>query len=147
MSIDPVTAKALSLFATTGLRMAQTISASRDRQRQLSSQAAFQQQQADRARAINAARTRQLRRERSRERAAARARQSSAGISPSFGSALLLQEDAAANDRFDILLAHAIGAQPSLDADYRSRLLRMEQDAERRRGQLAVAELALVGPR
>ena len=136
MSVDPFSA------LTFALKTAQTISSANARSRQLSAQAAFQQQQAERARAINDARAHQLRRNQSRERAAGRARLTSSGIDPSAGSALLLQENQAGIHEFDRLLARSVGLQASLEADQQARVLRMQASSTRQQGLLSAAGTA-----
>ncbi len=134
--------------AALALTTAQTISAATAQRRQLSSQAAFQQQQAERSRAINEARDRQLVRNQSRELAAGRARIASSGIDPAVGSGLLLLESQSAINEFDRLLARAIGEQGSLELDQQARLNRMRASSAQQQGLLtAGSTVATKGPK
>ena len=74
-------------------------------------QAELQRQQAERERQLTAVQEAQLRRQQARDLASARTRFAAGGRDTSSGSALLLQEDAAAQNEFAALLNRSIGLE------------------------------------
>ena len=100
-------------------------------------QAELQRQQAERERRLTAVQEAELRRRQAREGAAARARFAAGGRDPATGSALLLQEDAAAQHEFEALLNRSIGLERAHALENRAGLSGL--DAARLRMQGAAA--------
>lgn len=112
------TVAAITAGANAALGALSSIQQGRAAQAQANFQAAvqnqqveLQHQQADRERQLTAVREAQLRRRQARDLASARARLAAGGRDLAAGSALLLQEDAAAQDEFAALLERSVGLE------------------------------------
>lgn len=100
-------------------------------------QATLQRQQAERERQLTAVREAQLRRKQARDLAMARVRLAAGGQDLATGSALLLQEDAAAQNEFVALLERSMGLERAHGFENQANLSSL--DASRLRAQGAAA--------
>ena len=127
MSADPITLSLL--IGSTALRTIGSVQQGRAAQAQANFQAAvqaqqatLQRQQADRERQLAAVEEAQLRRKQARELASARVRLTAAGREASTGSALLLQDDIAAQNEFNALLNRSMGLNRAYNLENQANL-------------------------
>jgi hypothetical protein len=152
-TIAVITAAGAALSAVKSIQQGKAAQAQANFQAAVQNQQAeLQRQQAARARRLAAVEEAQLRRQQARDLASARARLAAGGRDIASGTALLLQEDAAAQNEFAALLERSMGLErpyafenqanlSSLDASR----LRLQGAAVRRRSNFEAGSSLLGG--
>ena len=138
------TVAAIAGLAAAGLSSVGSLAQGRSAQKQANFQAAvqnqqarLQRQQAERQRKLAEIENVQLRRKQSRDLAAARVRLAAGGRETSSGSALLLQEDAAATNEFNALLSKSIGLERAHALENQANLSNFDARLQQMRGSSA----------